>query len=75
MYIPWHFQASDEGQALAFMRQFPFATPVTRHDGRPLASHLPFIISKQDGQLWLRSHCAHVELRGGACVRRAADPE
>ncbi|MBI1193154.1 MAG: FMN-binding negative transcriptional regulator [Bacteroidetes bacterium] len=58
MYIPPHFQASDQGEALAFMRQFPFAALLTQHHGRLLASHLPFIIGEKDGQLWLRSHCA-----------------
>jgi len=58
MYIPPHFQVAESGSALAFMRQFPFATLVTRHEDRPLASHLPFIVRELDGQLWLQSHCA-----------------
>ncbi|MGV3538992.1 MAG: FMN-binding negative transcriptional regulator [Rufibacter sp.] len=58
MYIPPHYRQEDLEKQLAFMRQYPFATLVSQKEGRPFASHLPFVTEVVDGQVLLLSHMA-----------------
>jgi transcriptional regulator len=44
MYTPKHFEVTDRALLADLMRRFSFATLVTTHEGRPLASHLPFLV-------------------------------
>lgn len=58
MYIPTHFQATDQPELLAFMQQYSFATIVTARDNHPVASHLPFVVLEREGQVMLYAHFA-----------------
>ena len=49
MYTPQHFEATDPALLIELMRRFSFATLVTMHEGRPLASHLPFLVYPDAG--------------------------
>lgn len=50
------FDGADE--AFAFMRRYSFATIVTANEGLPIATHLPFVVVKEDDKIVLRSHFA-----------------
>jgi transcriptional regulator len=49
MYTPKHFEVTDRALLTDLMRRFSFATLVTTHEGRPLASHLPFLVYPDAG--------------------------
>ena len=58
MYIP-HFNAFTDGQEIiAFMRRYSFATIVTAVNGVPEATHLPFLVKEEKGEVYLLSHFA-----------------
>jgi transcriptional regulator len=44
MYIPERFRETDREQLQQLIAEYPFGTLVTLADGRPFASHLPFIM-------------------------------
>ncbi|MBE7179408.1 MAG: FMN-binding negative transcriptional regulator, partial [Mucilaginibacter polytrichastri] len=58
MYIPAHFRFTDEELLLAFMQQNAFATIISLVNGRPEATHLPFVIGRRNGELLLQAHFA-----------------
>ncbi|MCQ6956944.1 FMN-binding negative transcriptional regulator [Mucilaginibacter aquariorum] len=58
MYVPKHFQLSDNQEAISFMQKYSFATIVTMLNGVPEATHLPFLVEQRNGQLVLVSHFA-----------------
>ena len=51
MYIPEVFQETRRERLGALIEQFSFATLVSNHDGRPYASHLPFLYDVEAGLL------------------------
>ncbi|MEJ8801805.1 FMN-binding negative transcriptional regulator [Pontibacter sp. H249] len=58
MYTPTHYQETDMQKLLGFIRAFNFATLVTIQDKLPVATHLPFVVNEQEGQLVLLTHMA-----------------
>lgn len=52
MYIPNHFEQPDKGESVAFIRENSFGQLVSLVEGRPFASHLPFMING-DGSIML----------------------
>lgn len=60
MYIPKHFKGKDRDKAIQFMQRFNFAVMITSEDGVPIATHLPFVVTKRGEQLILSSHFAKV---------------
>lgn len=58
MYIPKHFEITDQQEAIAFMRKYSFATIVTVGNNGPTASHLPFLIDEHSGEVTISSHLA-----------------
>lgn len=58
MYIPKINQETDEKSILEFMNRFPFAIIINAEDNIPLATHLPFLISKRENKIILTSHFA-----------------
>lgn len=44
MYRPAHYRSDDPAQARAVIQAHPFGTLITTVDGRPFATHIPFII-------------------------------
>lgn len=58
MYIPKINIMQDRERIVAFMQRFSFATIITSNDNVPVATHLPFLVKEEDGQLFLYSHFA-----------------
>ncbi|GGH06512.1 FMN-binding negative transcriptional regulator [Mucilaginibacter phyllosphaerae] len=72
MYIPKHFQVTDEQEAIAFMQKYSFATIVTMMNGVPEATHLPFLIEQRNGQLVLTSHFARANPQASAAFKETS---
>jgi len=51
MYVPKHNLITDTALLHSLMQGFSFATLVTVHDGRPFATHLPFLVHPAVGDL------------------------
>lgn len=60
MYIPKHFYNDDRQSVLNFMQKFNFATLVTSENGRPIATHLPFVIDVINDKIILSTHLSKV---------------
>ncbi|MET4142075.1 FMN-binding negative transcriptional regulator [Pedobacter sp. UYP1] len=58
MYIPKQFEIEEEAEKIAFMKQYSFATMVTTKGDLPVATQLPFLITKNAGSLVLSAHFA-----------------
>ena len=58
MYIPKHFLNTNDDQAISFMQTYSFGTIVTSDNGRPVASHLPFLVQKNENGILISSHFA-----------------
>src|SRR5262245_64593111 len=56
MYVPAHFEQDDPATLHDFIDQHPFGLLISLHDGRPMATHLPFLLDRSDA--------AHGALRG-----------
>ena len=59
MYIPSAFKTDDD-TALAFAGKRGFGTLVAVDGTRPVASHLPFLLHRDEGRLWVELHVARV---------------
>ena len=53
MYIPAHFEQTDPGTLWDFIEEHAFGTLLTVAEGRPFASHVPFLTDRAAGLL----HC------------------
>ncbi|SFC13203.1 transcriptional regulator [Flexibacter flexilis DSM 6793] len=58
MYIPKSDRINDTAETVAFMQRFHFATLVTTQNSVPVATHLPFVVQENDGEVTLISHLA-----------------
>ncbi|WP_432202677.1 FMN-binding negative transcriptional regulator [Staphylococcus warneri] len=58
MYIGKHSQINDYEEIKQFIQYNNFATIVTSNDVKPIASHIPVMISEQDDQLVITGHLA-----------------
>ena len=58
MYIPPTNIMDDPGEIIAFIERFSFGTIITAKDHLPVATHLPFLVSKTDDGMLLTSHFA-----------------
>jgi transcriptional regulator len=58
MYNPPHFTSTDLTWLDWLAEHHPFGTLVSQADGAPLASHLPVLYQRQDGQAILTGHWA-----------------
>jgi transcriptional regulator len=58
MYIPEHFRARHNSDAVAFMRAHPFTILVSSTPEGPFATHLPLSIHETPDQVLLRGHVA-----------------
>ena len=59
MYIPSAFKTDDD-TALAFAAKRGFGTLIAVDGTRPVASHLPFLLHRDAGRLWVELHVARV---------------
>lgn len=53
MYTPKHFELTAPGALAAFIDAHAFGTLITAPEGRPFASHVPFLLDREQGVL----HC------------------
>jgi transcriptional regulator len=51
LYIPQHFLENDPARLEKLIDTYPFGTLITLADGRPFATHLPFIYDRDAGLL------------------------
>ncbi|MBE0621182.1 MAG: FMN-binding negative transcriptional regulator [Burkholderiales bacterium] len=58
MYVPRHNQLEDRAALLAYMRAYSFAALASAGPGGLMATHLPFVIEEQDGEITLLAHMA-----------------
>ncbi|UOQ69739.1 FMN-binding negative transcriptional regulator [Hymenobacter volaticus] len=59
MYIPKNYQTTDRAEIVAFMQRHSFAAIITAKDQLPVATHLPFVVTRQDDDtIRLISHFA-----------------
>ena len=58
MYVPKHFAITGRGDLVAFIRAHPFGVLVSTVEGRPVATHVPFVLLSDDGNLTLGLHVA-----------------
>jgi transcriptional regulator len=49
MYVPAHFAEPDLGTLHQFIEGHPFGLLISQHDGRPFATHLPFLLDRTAG--------------------------
>jgi transcriptional regulator len=48
MYIPTHFQVTDENLLFDFIERYSFATLISTIDDAPFASHLPLLLDREN---------------------------
>lgn len=58
MYTPNHFKLEDKSEIISFVNEYSFATIITVKDNYQSATHLPFIVKEENGELYLTSHFA-----------------
>lgn len=58
MYIPRSNRFEDRDGILAFIRRFSFGTLISLRDGRPIATHLPFLARAEGDSICLYAHLA-----------------
>src|SRR5690606_2140901 len=59
MYTPRHFKVTDMNEIWDFVQENSFGTIVTNDGGKPIATHLPFLLHKKDDDYYLTSHFAY----------------
>lgn len=51
MYVPKHFAVNDREILYDFMEHYSFGILVSNKDGVPFATHLPFLLDREEGKL------------------------
>ncbi len=72
MFIPSINKFEDIDEIVAFMQRYSFATIITARDGVPVATHLPFIITRVDDKVILKSHLAKANPQSADIVNNQA---
>lgn len=52
MYIPNDFKVTDESVTYGIINEHSFATLFSQHNGRPVATHLPLLLNKENTYLY-----------------------
>lgn len=52
MYLPAHFEISDESEIFSFLESYSFGQIISMVDGRLFSSHLPFLIDRESKRLF-----------------------
>lgn len=58
MYVPGHFKVKNENEVWEFIKEHSFGILVTTENGKPIATHLPFQLVKDEEDYYLSSHMA-----------------
>lgn len=73
MYTPAHFAQTDTATLVDFMRRYSFATIVSQVEGRPFATHIPFVMEWGAGSpVTLLGHFAKANPQGQSLVEQTA---
>jgi len=64
MYIPKNFANTDQDDIVAFMQKYSFGVIVTSAENLPVATHIPFVVTQQNGEVILTSHFAKANPQG-----------
>ncbi|TWT01898.1 FMN-binding negative transcriptional regulator [Planomicrobium sp. CPCC 101079] len=59
MYIPKHFKVVNIDEVQEFIQTHSFGTLVTTKKGRPIATHLPLQLVKEDDVFYITGHMAY----------------
>lgn len=59
MYIPKYFKVTDFDEISSFVRQYSFGTLVTTKKGKPIATHLPMQLIKENEDYYITGHMAY----------------
>ena len=59
MYIPKHFKVTNVDEVWGFIQENSFGTIVTTEQGKPIATHLPFGLSKKEDDYYITGHMAY----------------
>jgi len=59
MYVPKYFQVKDVNEIIDFLKTNSFGILVTTRKGKPIATHLPFQLMKQQDDYYLTGHVAY----------------
>ena len=59
MYIPKHFKLTDLNEIQEFIRTNSFGTLITTKNGKPIATHLPLQLVKEDNDYFITGHMAY----------------
>lgn len=60
MFIPRHFKVTDKAEIMNFIEENSFGTIITTdEEGKPVATHLPFLLNKIGEDYYLTSHFAY----------------
>ena len=58
MYVPVINQVTGRSEIIALMQQVSFATIVTLKENMPVDSHLPFVVTEENGVVVFTAHFA-----------------
>ncbi len=58
MYVPKHFAIDDPQLVVSFMRAQPFGILVSQFDGKPVGTHVPFVVLASEPNILLGTHIA-----------------
>jgi transcriptional regulator len=64
MYIPKHYLNENTAEAIEFMQKFNFASIITSKQDKPVATHIPFVVSKRKDKIILTSHFSKANSQG-----------
>ncbi|PTL38072.1 FMN-binding negative transcriptional regulator [Alkalicoccus saliphilus] len=59
MYIPKYFKVENTDEILDFVEQHSFGTVVTTDQGKPIATHLPLQLVKEEESYFVTGHAAY----------------
>jgi transcriptional regulator len=58
MFIPPYYREENTDRILSFIRAYPFGQIISSTEGLPFITHIPFLISENEGSFLLRGHMA-----------------
>lgn len=58
MLISNSFKFDNQGEQIAFMKRYSFATIITSHNNLPIATQLPFVVNEVNGKVLINGHFA-----------------
>lgn len=58
MYVPKHYAVEDRDELVSIIEREPFGTLISQVDGKPFATHVPFVVMEQSPELRLGLHVA-----------------